>query len=59
MRSLHIICGNCGSNAHLTFAISLEGGLPKCYMTCENCTTVTDLEENVVQRATLGWDLCT
>ena len=56
MASLHIICGNCGSNNMLTFKIIPEGHdvtsiepefEPAVFITCGNCGTLHDLSETI------------
>jgi uncharacterized Zn finger protein len=52
MAKLHIICGNCGRNDMFrwvdgTGGEDLDGNEYKTvFITCENCGTVHDLEEN-------------
>ena len=53
---LHIICGNCGSNEHLSFAVDPTGHdvtvtEPKfaaaVYVRCGNCLTLHNLRDTI------------
>ncbi len=50
---LHIICGNCGCNDELKYEIDPKGHdfgdhfEPAVYITCENCSTLHDLEDTI------------
>jgi uncharacterized Zn finger protein len=42
---LHIICGRCGNKNDLTFKIIIDDEEPYVSISCENCGTVTGLDE--------------
>lgn len=50
---IHIICGKCGCATMFEFKLSLEGSdngkyiYPAIFLTCNNCSTLTGLDEIV------------
>jgi uncharacterized Zn finger protein len=42
--SLHMICGNCGCNSEFHHNVEIEEGEICVYLTCNNCSTIHDLE---------------
>ena len=52
MKSIHIICGKCGSAEDMSFKIDLKGNCnkdgveyPAVLLTCANCGELTGLDE--------------
>jgi len=52
MKSIHIICGKCGSAEDMSFEIDLKGNcdndgveFPAVYMRCDNCIELTGLDD--------------
>jgi hypothetical protein len=57
MANLHIICGNCGNGEGFEFTIAPEGHdititdpefEPAVFITCNNCSTIHDLNHNAI-----------
>lgn len=51
--NLHIICGKCGNKNMLEFKLKLDGIdtgdtiHPAVFVTCNNCSTLTSLDEEI------------
>ena len=44
-KSLHIICGRCGMLGDMSYKITNDAEGQHVYITCNNCSTVTGLDE--------------
>jgi hypothetical protein len=43
--NIHIICGKCGCATMMTYSIKIEEDKPQVYLICENCETLTNINE--------------
>lgn len=44
--NLHMICGNCGCSDEFSHSSYVENGKPCVNITCNNCSTMHDLNSN-------------